>query len=90
MNVIVTPIYLRSQQVSVALTDWAVVRLVLLNLLAFVMWAIFGLGLGTLVRSQIGSVITGMAAYPLSIPAVAVVFQLIYNVYHHAWVQVPS
>ncbi len=87
MDVVVTPIYLHSQQVSVALTDWAVVRQVLLNLLAFAMWAIFGLGLGTLVRSQIGSVITGMAAYLLGIPAVIVIFQLIYTMYHHAWVQ---
>jgi ABC-2 type transport system permease protein len=87
MNVIVTPIYLHSEKVSVALTDWAVVRSVLLNLLAFVMWAIFGLGLGTLVRSQIGSVVTGMATYLLGIAAVAVVVQLIYLVYHHAWVQ---
>jgi ABC-type transport system involved in multi-copper enzyme maturation permease subunit len=87
LNVIVTPIYLHSEHVSVTLTDWAVVRAVLLNLLAFVMWAIFGLGLGTLVRSQIGSVITGMAAYLLGIPAIAVIVQLIYTVYHHAWVE---
>jgi ABC-type transport system involved in multi-copper enzyme maturation permease subunit len=87
MNVIVTPIYLHSEHVNVALTDWAVVRSVLLNLLAFGMWAIFGLGLGTLVRSQIGSVVTGMAAYLLGIAAVAVIVQLIYTVYHHAWVQ---
>jgi ABC-type transport system involved in multi-copper enzyme maturation permease subunit len=87
LDVIVTPIYLRSEYVSVALTDWVVVRAVLLNLLAFVMWAIFGLGLGTLVRSQIGSVITGMAAYLLGIAVVAAIVQLIYTVYHHAWVQ---
>jgi ABC-type transport system involved in multi-copper enzyme maturation permease subunit len=87
MDAIVTPVYLHSEHVSVALTDWTVVRAVLLNLLAFVMWAIFGLGLGTLVRSQIGSVITGMAAYLLGIPAVALIVQLIYTVYHHAWVE---
>jgi ABC-type transport system involved in multi-copper enzyme maturation permease subunit len=87
LDVIVTPIYLRGVHVSVALSDWAVVRSVLLNLLAFVMWAIFGVGLGTLVRSQIGSVVTGMATYLLGIPAVAAIVQLIYVVYHHAWVQ---
>jgi ABC-type transport system involved in multi-copper enzyme maturation permease subunit len=87
LNVIVTPIYLHSEHVTVALTDWVVVRAVLLNLLAYVMWAIFGLGLGSLVRSQVGSVITGMAAYLLGIPAVAGILQLIYTVYHHAWIQ---
>jgi len=87
LNTIVTPIYLHGEHVSVALTDWAVLRTVLLNLLAYAMWAIFGLGLGTLIRSQVGSVITGMAAYLLGIAAVAVIVQLIYTVYHHAWVQ---
>lgn len=87
LNVMVTPIYLRGEHVSVALTDWAVVRSVLLNLLAFVMWAIFGLGLGALVRSQVGAVITGMAAYLVGIPAIAALVQLIHTLYHHAWVQ---
>jgi len=87
LDVIVTPIYLHSEQVSVALSDWGVVRSVLLNLLAFVMWAIFGLGLGTLVRSQVGSVVTGMSAYLVGIAAVAIIVQLIYTVYHHAWVE---
>lgn len=87
LNVIVTPIYLRGEHVSVAVTDWAVLRSVLLNLLAFVMWAIFGLGLGALVRSQVGSVVTGMAAYLVGIAAIAALVQLIYTVYHHAWVQ---
>ena len=87
IDVIVTPIYLHSQHLDLSLADWVVVRSVLLNLLAFIMWAIFGLGLGTLIRSQIGSVITGMAAYLLGAAAVAVIFQLIHNVYHHAWVQ---
>jgi ABC-2 type transport system permease protein len=81
-----TLIYLNSQHVSVSVTDWVVVRSVLLNLLAFGMWAIFGLGLGTLVRSQIGAVITGMAAYLIGLAAVAIIFRLIYNFYHHDWV----
>ena len=87
VNVVVTPIYLHSQHLDILLTDWVVIRSVLLNLLGFVMWAIFGLGLGTLIRSQLGSVITGIGAYLLGAAAVAVIFQLIYNVYHHAWVQ---
>lgn len=87
LNVVATPIYLHSEHVSVALTDWVVVRSVLLNLLAFVLWAIFGVGLGTLVRSQVGSVVTGMAAYLLGIAAVGGIVQLIYTVYHHAWIE---
>jgi ABC-2 type transport system permease protein len=86
LDAIVTPIYLHSQHVSISLTDWIVVRSVLLNLLAFVIWAIFGLGLGTLIRSQIGSVVTGMAVYLIGFAAVEVIFHLLYNVYHHSWV----
>jgi ABC-2 type transport system permease protein len=86
LDLVATPIYMSSQHVSVSLTDWTVVRSVLLNLLAFVLWAIFGLGLGTLLRSQIGSVITGLCLYLLGFAAVLIIFNLIYNVYPHAWV----
>jgi ABC-type transport system involved in multi-copper enzyme maturation permease subunit len=82
LDLIVTPIYLHAESIDVSLTDWTVVRSVLLNLLAFGMWAIFGLGLGTLVRSQIGSVITGMAAYLVGAVAIELIFNLIYLVYH--------
>jgi len=86
LDLAATPIYLSSQHVSVSLTQWTVVRSVLLNLLAFVVWAIFGLGIGTLLRSQIGSVITGMALYLVGFAAVLIVFNLIYAAYPHAWV----
>ena len=86
LNVITTPIFIHSQHVPISVTDWVVVRSVLLNLLAYVIWAIFGLGLGTLIRSQIGSVVTGMAVYLIGFAAVEVIFHLLYNVYSHAWV----
>ena len=38
-------------------------RAMLFNLAAYLLWAIFGFGLGTLIRSQIGSVVTGMIIY---------------------------
>src|SRR5215813_10053459 len=82
LDVITTAIFLHSQHVSISLGDWVVVRSVLLNLLAFVMWAIFGLGLGALVRSQIGAVVTGMAVYLIGLAAVQAIFHLIHNFYH--------
>ena len=84
MDAITTPIFLHSQHVSISLFDSTVLKSVGLNLLAFVMWAIFGLGLGTLIRSQIGSVVTGMAAYLIGYVAVAIIFQLIYHFYQHS------
>jgi ABC-2 type transport system permease protein len=87
LDAIATPIYLSGEHASTSITQWTVVQSVLLNLLAFVVWAIFGIGLGTLIRSQIGAVITGMALYLLGFAAVLIIFNLIYSAYHHAWVQ---
>jgi hypothetical protein len=86
LDLIVTPIYMNSQHLSVALTDWVPVRSVLLNLLAFAMWAIFGVGLGSLFHSQVAAVITGMSIYLGGAAAVLVAFNLVYLAYHHTWV----
>lgn len=86
INVIVTPIYLHSQHVRISLADWVVARSVLLNLLAFAIWAIFGVGLGALVRSQTGAIVTGMAIYLAGFAAVEIIFHLIYQSYRHGWV----
>ncbi len=86
LDLIATPIFLNSQHVSVSVTQWTVVQSVLLNLLAFAIWAIFGMGLGTLIRSQIGAVVTGMALYLLGTAAVAILFQILHNLIHRDWV----
>jgi len=86
IDAVVTPLFLHAQHVSISLTSWIVVRPVLLNLLAFVMWAIFGLGLGTLIPGQIVAVITGLASYLVGYPAVESIFNLIYLVYRHGWI----
>jgi ABC-2 type transport system permease protein len=86
LDAIATPIYLNSQHVSVSLTQWIVVRSVLLNLLAFAIWAIFGLGLGTLIRNQIGAVITGMGIYLVGTAAIALLFGLLHNVFPYDWI----
>jgi ABC-type transport system involved in multi-copper enzyme maturation permease subunit len=86
ISLAVTPIYLRSQHVSVALTDQVVVRSVSLSLLAYVLWAVFGLGLGTLVRSQVGAVVVGLAGDLGGAAAVLIVGNLVYAAYHHVWV----
>src|SRR5262245_27437666 len=86
IDLIVTPPYLHSQHVNVALTDWIPLRSALLNLLAYTMWAIFGVGLGSLFRGQVAAVVTGMAIYFGGAAVVLVVFNLIYLAYHHTWV----
>ena len=86
IDLAVTPIYLHAQHVTISLTEWAVTRSVLLNLLEFVLWAIFGLGLGAVIRSQIGSVLTGLGVYLAGFAAVEIIFHLIYNLYPHGWI----
>ena len=86
IDAVVTPLYLHAQHISFPLTGWIVARSVLLNLLVYVMWAVFGLGLGTMIRSQIAAVITGLASYLAGFAAVEIIFHLIYYVYRHGWV----
>jgi ABC-2 type transport system permease protein len=86
IDLAVTPVYLHAQHVSIALAQWALVRSVLLNLLEFILWAILGLGLGAIVRSQIGSALTGLAVYLAGLAAVQIIFHLIYDLYPHGWV----
>ena len=45
-----------------------------MNLLAFVIWAVLGVGLGVLIRSQLGATLTGAGALPASAYAGRVVF----------------
>jgi ABC-type transport system involved in multi-copper enzyme maturation permease subunit len=86
LDLAVTPAYLHSQHVDVALTEWVPLRSVLLNLLAYAMWAVFGVGLGSLFRSQVVAVVTGCAVYLGGAGAVLVVFNLVHLAYPHAWV----
>ena len=49
-------------------------RSVLMNLLAYVIWAVLGVGLGALIRSQLGATLTGAAFYLLSYPLAFALF----------------
>jgi ABC-2 type transport system permease protein len=86
IDAVVTLVYLHTQHISYPLTGWIVVRSVLLSLLAYVLWAVLGLGLGALVGSQLAAVITALATYFVGFAAVEIIFHLIYNVYRHGWI----
>lgn len=86
LNLIVTPIYDSSQHFNVSLADWIPLRSTLLNLLAYIMWAIFGVGFGSLFRSKVAAVVAAMAVYLGGAAAVLAAFNLIYLAYHHTWV----
>jgi ABC-type transport system involved in multi-copper enzyme maturation permease subunit len=84
MAAVATPLFLYSQHVSASLAGWTVTRSVLLNLLAFVAWGVFGLGLGAVLRSQIVSVLAAIAVYAGSF-GTELVFTALYNFFHQGW-----
>jgi len=81
---VATPLFLYTQHVSASLAGWTVTRSVLLNLLAFVAWGIFGLGLGAVLRSQLASVVAAVVVYAGSFGAI-LVFTALYNLFHQGW-----
>jgi hypothetical protein len=81
---VTTPLFLYSQHVSTSLAGWTVARSVLLNLLAFVAWGAFGLGLGAVLRSQAASLVAAIVVYAGSFGA-ELVFTPLYNLFHQGW-----
>ena len=81
---VATPLFLYTQHISMSLAGWTVARSVLLNLLAFVAWGVFGLGLGAVLRSQMASVIAAIVVYAGSFGAI-LVFTVLYNLFHQGW-----
>jgi ABC-type transport system involved in multi-copper enzyme maturation permease subunit len=77
LDVIAGAIFLSTQDRSNALGEWSVQRSILLNLAAYACWAVLGIGLGVLIRSQIGAVVTGAVLYLIGTIAGQIVFQLI-------------
>ena len=86
LDIVATPVFLHSEHVSYDMFSWIPMRSVLLNLLAFVLWAAFGCGLGALIRNQIGAVITGVVVYLIGSIAIQLLFQLLHVLIPHDWV----
>ena len=81
---VATPPFLYSQHISTSLAGWIVARSVLLNLVAFAAWGVFGLGLGAVLRNQMASVIGAIVVYAGSFGA-ETAFTLLYNLFHQSW-----
>ncbi len=58
---------------------WSVERAILVNLPAYAIWAVFGVGLGVLIRSQIGATITGILLYTVGTVLGQLFFNLIFQ-----------
>ncbi|WP_155368100.1 ABC transporter permease [Catellatospora vulcania] len=70
-----------------SLGEWPVQRAIIFNLVAYLLWALLGFGLGTLMNSQIGAVVTSMIIYLGGFVGGIGVFNLIRNfLIHGDWV----
>ncbi len=69
------------------LGDWPVTQAILLNLMVYALWGVFGVGVGVLIRSQLGATITAALLYVIGTQLVTVIFYLIRQlVIKHDWV----
>jgi len=82
-----TLIFLNAEGVKAAFSDSAVIRAILLNLVAYVLWALIGIGIGVLIRSQIGATVTAMVLYTVGTIAVAIIIQVLVNLLHWNWIE---
>ena len=82
---VATPLFLYSQHVSASLAGWSVIRSVLLNLLGFVAWGVFGLGLGAALRSQTASLFAAIGVYAGSFGA-GPLFSELHHLFHQDWI----
>ena len=79
LDLIAGAIFLSSQGKSSVLGEWPIQRTILLNLAAYAAWAVLGVGLGVLLRSQIAAVVTGTVLYLIGTLAATIVFNLIHE-----------
>jgi ABC-type transport system involved in multi-copper enzyme maturation permease subunit len=77
--------FLASQHVDSFLGDGTVLKSVGLNWLAFAIWAVFGLGIGALLRSQILSVIVGLVAMLVGQTVISIGLGLLAAYFHQDW-----
>ncbi len=62
-----------------SLDVWGVQRAVLMNLPAYALWALLGMGLGALIRNQIAATLVGAGLYLIGSQIVQLVFGLVYQ-----------
>ncbi|GAA3286630.1 ABC transporter permease [Dactylosporangium vinaceum] len=77
INLIAGAIFFSAEGVGNALGQWDAQQAILLNLLVYALWAVFGIGIGVLLRSQIGATITAATVYTIGTYAALIVLALI-------------
>jgi ABC-type transport system involved in multi-copper enzyme maturation permease subunit len=86
LNIPLTALFLQARGLDTHLTNPDVVRAILLNLLAYVLWAILGVGFGVLLRSQIAATITGILLYLGGYIGAVIIFNVLANWLDADWI----
>ena len=79
VNLVVGALFLQSQGRSTAIGQWDTTRSMLLNLAAYAVWAVLGISLGVLIRSQIGAVVTATLLYVAGFLGTIIIFNLVHE-----------
>jgi hypothetical protein len=77
LDLILVPIILDALNLPVQLGEPAVWRAIGLNALAFGLWAVLGVGLGVLIRSQLAATLTLAIVYTVGAAVIGGIFQLL-------------
>jgi ABC-2 type transport system permease protein len=77
LNLIVVPPIMSQLDLGSQLGEPAVWRAIGLNLLAFVLWAVLGVGLGVLIRNQLAATLILAIVYVVGTSAIGLIFYLL-------------
>ncbi len=87
LDLITGIIYFKIEGFGNHLGDWTVQHAILVNLMVFALWGVFGVGIGVLIRSQLGATITSTVVYVAGTFLAGIIFTLIrYLWIKHDWV----
>ncbi|MEV4617789.1 ABC transporter permease [Asanoa sp. NPDC049573] len=87
LDIPATMIFFQTENMSSHLGDSSVQRAILLNGLAYLLWGIFGVGIGVLMRSQIAATVTAVLAYVLGTAIVGFLFTLLSQSLDQPWIK---
>ena len=77
VTVVLGAVFLHVEGYSTGLGHWAVDRAIVLNLATYLLWALFGIGFGALVRNQLAATVSATVLYLIGATAAATVFELL-------------
>jgi len=86
LDAVATPLFLAAEHLPAsAFGSPVVVRATAMGLLAFVLWALFGLGIGAVLRNQVVAVVVAIAIYAGGFLAVELIIHLLYDAFGASW-----